>query len=120
MARTAFARPAPSPLSFSGLVVHPADAMSEGNSFMALQTNAPSDAEIELVVDRAAFIREETIRLISVAKVGHYASAFSCAELLAALYYGVMRLRPDLPDWPDRDRFLFGKGHAAVALYPIL
>jgi transketolase len=80
-------------------------------------SDTPSIAELE---DRARFVRRETIRLISIAKVGHYASAFSCAEILATLYYGVMRLRPGEPDWPDRDRFMFGKGHAAVALYPIL
>jgi transketolase len=78
----------------------------------------PTDAE--RIRDRAQFIREETIRLISIAKVGHYASVFSCAELLAALYYDVLRIRPDEPDWPDRDRFLFGKGHAAVGQYPVL
>ena len=60
------------------------------------------------------------IRLISIAGVGHYASAFSCVEILATLYYGIMRLEHGRPDWADRDRFLFGKGHAAVALYPIL
>lgn len=75
---------------------------------------------IERLEDRARYIRKETIRLISIAKVGHYASAFSCAEILSALYYGVMSLKPGEPDWPDRDRFMFGKGHAAVALYPIL
>jgi transketolase len=72
------------------------------------------------IEERAHFIRSEVIRLISIAKVGHYASAFSCAEILASLYYGVMKLRRGEPDWPDRDRFMFGKGHAAVALYPIL
>jgi len=72
------------------------------------------------LTERARFIRREVIRLISIAKVGHYASAFSCAEILATLYYGVMRIRDGEPDWADRDRFMFGKGHAAVALYPIL
>lgn len=79
--------------------------------------NPPTFDELE---DRARFIRREVIRLISIAKVGHYASAFSCAEILAVLYYGVMRLRRGEPRWPERDRFMFGKGHAAVALYPIL
>lgn len=77
-------------------------------------------ADVERVRERAQFIREETVRLISIAKVGHYASAFSCAELMAALYYDVMRIDPARPDWPERDRFLFGKGHAAVGLYPVL
>ena len=76
--------------------------------------------EIERIEERARFAREETMRLIQIAKVGHYASSFSCAEILAVLYYGVMRLRRGEPDWPERDRFLFGKGHAAAALYPLL
>jgi transketolase len=82
---------------------------------------APLDAKtVEMLGERSRFIRSEVIRLISIAKVGHYASAFSCAEILACLYYGAMNLRRGEPDWPDRDRFMFGKGHAAVALYPIL
>lgn len=84
-------------------------------------TDAAIDtAFLDELEERARFIRREVIRLISIAKVGHYASAFSCAEILATLYYGVMRLREGEPRWPDRDRFMFGKGHAAVALYPIL
>ncbi|MBS1679001.1 MAG: transketolase [Actinobacteria bacterium] len=83
-------------------------------------TNAVDRETIERLEERALFIRKETIRLISIAKVGHYASAFSCAEILSTLFYGVMDLKQGEPDWPDRDRFMFGKGHAAVALYPIL
>jgi transketolase len=70
--------------------------------------------------ERANYLRRETVRLISIAKVGHFSSAFSCAEILATLFYGVMSLRPGDPEWADRDRFMFGKGHAAVAFYPIL
>lgn len=70
--------------------------------------------------DRARFVRLETIRLIEIAKVGHYSSVFSAAEIFAALYYDVLRLDERDPDWPDRDRFLMGKGHAAVGLFPIL
>jgi transketolase len=78
------------------------------------------DGAIEVIRDRALFVREETVRLISIAKTGHYASAFSAAEIIATLYYGVMQLRRGEPDWPDRDRFLMGKGHAAVGVYPVL
>lgn len=80
----------------------------------------PSQEDIERLREKALLVREETIRLISIAKTGHYASSFSCAEILAALYYGVMRLQRGAPDWPDRDRLLLGKGHAAVGLYPLL
>lgn len=79
----------------------------------------PNEAEIAHLRDRAQFIRLETIRLIEIAKVGHYTSVFSAAEIFAALYYDVMRLETD-PKHPDRDRFLMGKGHAAVGLFPIL
>lgn len=79
-----------------------------------------SAEEIARLREKARFIRLETIRLIEIAKVGHYSSVFSAAEIFAALYYDVMRLRAGEPAWPDRDRFLMGKGHAAVGLFPIL
>jgi transketolase len=79
----------------------------------------PDEPNFARLRDRARFVRLETIRLIEIAKVGHYSSVFSAAEIFAALYYDVMRLAED-PKWPDRDRFLMGKGHAAVGLFPIL
>jgi transketolase len=69
--------------------------------------------------ERARFIRTETVRLITIAKSGHYTSVFSSAEILSVLYYHVMRLRDD-PKWPDRDRLILSKGHVAVGVYPIL
>lgn len=69
---------------------------------------------------RANWIRLEVIRLIGRAGLGHYSSTFSCAELLSVLYYHTLRLAPSEPQWPDRDRFVLGKGHVAVGLWPIL
>lgn len=69
---------------------------------------------------KADWIRLKTIDLIEIAGSGHYASAFSCAEIIAVLYYRTLRLKALEPDWPDRDRFVLGKGHAAVGLYPCL
>lgn len=69
--------------------------------------------------ERARFIRTETVRLITIAKSGHYTSIFSAAEILSVLYYHVMQLRDD-PLWPDRDRLILSKGHVAVGVYPIL
>jgi transketolase len=80
----------------------------------------PTDDEIGRLREKAQFVRLETIRLIEIAKVGHYSSVFSAAEIFAALYYDVMSIRKNEPKWPDRDRFLMGKGHAAVGLFPIL
>jgi len=92
-----------------------ADAPARGsNSF------DPTPEEVARLREKARFVRLETLRLIEIAKVGHYSSVFSAAEIFAALYYDVMRLRAGDPGWPDRDRFLMGKGHAAVGLFPIL
>jgi transketolase len=81
---------------------------------MAIERLAPDDAR-----GRAALVRRETVRLVGIAKSGHYTSVFSCAEILGVLYSGVLRLSED-PDWPDRDRLILSKGHVAVGLYPLL
>lgn len=67
----------------------------------------------------AMFVREETLRLTAIAKSGHITSIFSCAEIFATLYNGGMRVSRD-PEWTERDRFIFGKGHAAIGWYPLL
>lgn len=74
----------------------------------------------DFLADRAKFIRLETVRLSRIAGAGHYASSFSAAELFAALYYAHLRINPAQPAWPDRDRFVLSKGHAAIGLYPVL
>jgi transketolase len=71
------------------------------------------------VRELARLVRAETVRLIGIAGSGHYSSVFSCAEILGALYGGVMRLAED-PDWPERDRLVLSKGHVAVGVYPLL
>jgi len=76
-----------------------------------------TDAEL---LRRADWIRLQTVELIAQAGLGHYSSTFSCAEIVATLYYHTLRLRPGEPDWADRDRFLLGKGHVATGLWPVL
>ncbi len=91
----------------------PDDRHPNRNSF------APTAETVSFLRERARFIRTETVRLIGLAKTGHYSSVFSAAELFAALYYDAMRLKPGEPRWPSRDRFTIGKGHAAVGLFAI-
>lgn len=89
---------------------------------MTTNSILPRDRDIDrrALERKADWIRLETIRLVEIAKSGHYSSVFSCAEMFAALYYKVLRLKPSDPAWDDRDRFLLGKGHAAIGQYPIL
>jgi len=75
---------------------------------------------ISLLTAKAKLVRRETVRLTRIAGAGHYTGTFSAAELFAALYYAQLRYRPGQPDWPDRDRFVLSKGHAAIGLYPAL
>ena len=77
-------------------------------------------ALLDRLADRARFIRLETVRLARIAGAGHYTSTFSCAEILSTLFYHQLRIRPSEPQWPDRDRFVMSKGHAAIGWYPVL
>jgi transketolase len=81
-----------------------------------------SDTQMLLATlrEKAKLCRRETIRLVAIAKSGHYGSVFSSAEILAVLYYHVLRIDPQHPAWPERDRFILSKGHVAVGLYPLL
>ncbi|MCL4863131.1 MAG: transketolase [Caldilineaceae bacterium] len=78
-----------------------------------------SSANLDLLRERAQWIRTETVRLIEIAKSGHYTSVFSAAEIFSVLYYHTMQINED-PQWPDRDRLILSKGHCAVGVYPIL
>jgi len=74
-------------------------------------------AELTRLREAARRIRVEVVRTVDHAKGGHLGGPLSAADILAALYFRVMRIRPDEPGWPDRDRFILSKGHSSVALY---
>jgi transketolase len=58
---------------------------------------------------------------VSLKSGGHVASAFSCVEVITALYYGgFLNVDPQNPEWEDRDRFILSKGHGELALYTTL
>ena len=77
-------------------------------------------ADLDRLKEKSLFIRLETLRLSRIAGAGHYSGTFSAAELLATLFYYQLRLDPSQPAWPDRDRFVLSKGHAAIGMYPVL
>jgi transketolase len=58
--------------------------------------------------------------MIGTAGSGHPGGSLSAADILTALYFSVMQLDPADPSWPERDRFVLSKGHAAPALYAVL
>ena len=77
----------------------------------------PSIAELERY---ATVLRINCVRMLAVAKSGHLDSSLSAADVVAALYYRVLRHDPKRHDWPERDRFVLCKGHAAPIQYAAL
>jgi len=58
--------------------------------------------------------------MVARARASHVGGALSMADLLAVLYTNVLHVRPQEPDWVDRDRFILSKGHSCTSLYATL
>src|SRR3954471_6772685 len=69
---------------------------------------------------QARQIRRNVFRALHAAGSGHVGGSLSAADMLAALYFHTLRIRPQEPRWPDRDRFVLSKGHANAALSAVL
>jgi transketolase len=73
--------------------------------------------ELAALEDLARRIRVAVIRTVERVRVGHVGGPLSAADILAALYGRILRIRPQEPDWPERDRFILSKGHSALGQY---
>jgi transketolase len=82
---------------------------------------APADADRAALVDRltgiARDLRITDIRMIIEAGSGHPGGTLSAADMIAALFFHKLHLRPEEPEWPDRDRFVLSKGHCVPIVY---
>jgi len=76
-----------------------------------------SVAEMEAMAKK---LRRHIVTMIGKAGSGHPGGSLSAVEILTALYFKLMRHKPLDPQWPDRDRFILSKGHAAPLLYAVL
>ena len=65
-------------------------------------------------------VRRRTVETSARAKIPHLGSCLSCVELLTVLYWQELRIDPQVPDNPERDRFILSKGHGAPVLFQIL
>jgi len=74
-------------------------------------------AELEQLARRGRWL---VISTVAQSGAGHIGGPLSAMELLIALYFHVMKVRPDEPRWPKRDRFILSKGHSAIGLYTVL
>lgn len=81
---------------------------------------APLVSDLRELARIALRVREHVLTAGASPVGAHIGGALSAADILTALFFGIMRLRPEEPDWPDRDRFLLSKGHVSSALYGCL
>jgi transketolase len=65
-------------------------------------------------------IRKMVLKMVYKAQSGHLGGSFSSAEIVTALYFSAMRIDPENPAWPDRDRLVPSKGHCAPSIYAAL
>ncbi|MEW6680916.1 MAG: transketolase [bacterium] len=72
------------------------------------------------IADRSRKMRRLIIEMLSFAGSGHPSGSLSCVEIVASLYFHIMRHNPFNPLWTDRDRFILSKGHSCPTLYAAL
>lgn len=79
-----------------------------------------NEMDYEYLATRAKSIRRQIVSMIAAAKSGHPGGSLSAADIVTALYFHCLRIDPANPAWPERDRFVLSKGHAAPLLYAAL
>ena len=79
-----------------------------------------SPDEIRSLQAKAKELRSLMIDVTVWSGGAHIGGSLSAADLLTALYYKYLRIRPEEPDWADRDRFVLSKGHGGVGLASVL
>lgn len=69
---------------------------------------------------RSVETRRLILQSIHTAGAGHVGGPLSCTDLLVNLFFDRLRLDPERPDWPERDRIILSKGHSSIALYTVM
>lgn len=78
------------------------------------------DQNQKMALATATKARLLALQCVYEAASGHPGGSMSCMDVLTVLYFGVMRIDPDSPKAPNRDRFVLSKGHCTPALYSVL
>jgi transketolase len=76
--------------------------------------------KIKRLEKQAVEVRKQVVTAIHKGGDGHPGPSLSIADLVTALYFEIMNIRPEDPGWEDRDRFILSKGHGCPTLYAAL
>jgi transketolase len=73
--------------------------------------------ELEALARRGRWL---AISTVAGSGAGHVGGPFSAMDIMVALYFRVMKIRPEEPKWPERDRFILSKGHSSIGQYAVM
>src|SRR5687767_10871305 len=77
-------------------------------------------SKLDSLKKTALEVRREIVTMVHRANSGHVGGSLGATELVVALYYHIMKHRPDDPKWEGRDRFILSKGHCTPVIYAVL
>jgi len=79
-----------------------------------------TDKMVEEIKKIAEENRKLIVKVAQESGGGHFGGSLSEVEILTALYWGILKVDPKNPDWPERDYFVLSKGHGCAGFGPIL
>lgn len=100
----------------SGETIEASEAGTEASVFV----EGSLRLSLEELAKKAKLLRQHVVKMIGQAGSGHPGGSLSAIEIITSLFFHFLRYNPQDPKWPDRDRFILSKGHAAPALYAAL
>jgi transketolase len=92
------------------------NALFEGRKKDPMKDNQEY-AELEELSRRGRWL---AISTVAYSGAGHVGGPFSAMDLLVALYFRIMKINPQNPGWPERDRFILSKGHSSIGQYTVM
>ena len=102
------------------MTVSPAVAAQKGHFVLPVPVTMGRAERAGRLRDEATHIRRSVVDMIGRAGLGHIGGDLSTTDILATLFFAVLRVDPAAPAASDRDRFILSKGHCAAALYSTL
>lgn len=79
-----------------------------------------TEKKLKFLAEMASVLRQDVIKMLTIAGSGHTAGPLGMADIFTALYFHILNHNPKKPNWPDRDRVVLSNGHICPILYAAL